>query len=78
MVETTDASKIVEDENPSTSLPEEISTQEQNMNSPSAEGDLIDVDTQTVNSPVQQTIDGKKNHISILSFCNNHELKNLP
>jgi len=60
LVGTTEASKTVEDENPSTSLPEEISTQEQNMNSPLAEGDLIDVDTQTVNSLVQQTIDGKK------------------
>jgi len=76
-VGTTDASKAVEDENPSTSLPEQIFMQEQNMNSPSAEGDLIDVDTQTINSPVQQTIDGKKNHISILSFYNNHKLKIL-
>ena len=69
---------IVEDENPSTLPPEEISVQEHNMNSPSAEGDLIDVDTQTVNSPDQQIIDGMKNHISILSFCNNHGLKNIP
>ena len=34
--------------------------QEQKINSPSVEGDPIDVATQTVNSPVQQTIDGKK------------------
>ena len=59
-VATTEASNTVEDENPSTSLPEEISTQEQNMNSPSVECDLIDIDTQTVNSLVQQTIDGKE------------------
>ena len=38
----------------------EISTQEQKIDSPSVEGDPIDVDTQTVNSPFQQTIDGKK------------------
>ena len=41
-------------------LPKKISTQEQKINSPSVEGDPIDVDTQTVNSPVQQIIDGKK------------------
>ena len=34
--------------------------QEQKIDSPSVEGDPIDVDTQTVNSLVQQTIDGKK------------------
>ena len=50
LVETTNASKIVEDENPSILLPKEISTQEQKIDSPSVEGDPIDVDTQTVNS----------------------------
>ena len=34
--------------------------QEQKINSPLVEGNPIDVDTQTINSPVQQTIDGKK------------------
>jgi len=34
--------------------------QEQKIDSPLVEGDPIDVATQTVNSPVQQTIDGKK------------------
>ena len=52
--------------------------QEQKIGSPLVEGDPIDVDTQTINSPVQQTIDVKKNHISILSFYNKHGLKNFP
>ena len=34
--------------------------QEQKSDSPPVENDPIDVDTQTVDPPVQQTIDGKK------------------
>ena len=34
--------------------------QEQKIDSPLVEGDPINVDTQTVNSSVQQTINGKK------------------
>ena len=45
---------------PCQTLPEEIFTQEQKSGSLSIEGDPTDVDTQTVESPVQQTIDGKK------------------
>ena len=89
MVEPTDASKTVEDENPSTSIPdvakvifskfliliqfppfsdhlpcltfpEETFTQGQESDSLPIEGDPVDVDTQTVESLVQQTIDGKK------------------
>jgi len=88
LVETTDASKTAEDENPSTSLPdaaryllktlnfiqfslfsdhlpcqtlpEETFMLEQKSDSPPVENDPIDVDTQNVEPPVQQTIDGKK------------------
>ena len=66
IVETTDVSnklQVTEDEHLSNSPPgatKEISTQEQKINRPSVEDNPINVDTQAVNSPVQQTIDGKK------------------
>ena len=45
---------------PCQTLPEEIFTQGQESSSLPIEGDPIDVDTQIVESSVQQTIDGKK------------------
>ena len=45
---------------PCQTLPEETFKQGQESSSLSIEGDLIDVVTQTIESPVQQTIDGKK------------------
>ena len=45
---------------PYQTLPKETFMQGQKSGSLSIEGDPIDVDTQTVESPVQQTIDGKK------------------
>ena len=41
-------------------LPEETFMQEQKSDSPPVKNDPVDVDTQTIESPVQQTIDGKK------------------
>ena len=40
--------------------PEKTSTQEQKPASPPIEDGPIDADTRTVNSPIQQTVDGKK------------------
>ena len=37
-----------------------ISTQEQKINRPSVEDNPINIHTQAINSPVQQTIDGNK------------------
>ena len=45
---------------PCQTLPEETFTQRQKSSSLPIEGDPVDVDTQTVESLVQQTIDGKK------------------
>ena len=46
-------------------LPEETLVQDRELDSPlndpiGVEGGLVAVDTQTINSPVQQTIDGKE------------------
>ena len=54
---------MTEDEHLSNSPPDAtkvISTQEQKIDRPSVEDNPINVDTQAVNSLVQQTIDGKK------------------
>ena len=54
---------MTEDEHLSNSPPdatEVISMQEQKIDRPSVEDNPINADTQAVNSPVQQTIDGKK------------------
>ena len=45
---------------PCQTLPEETFTQGQKSGSLPIEGDPIDVDTQTVDSPDKQTIDGKE------------------
>ena len=65
-VETTDVSnklQVTKDEHLSNSPPDAtkvICTQEQKIDRPSVEDNPINVDIQAVNSPVQQTIDGKK------------------
>ena len=41
------------------------------------EDDPVDADTQTVNSPTQQTIDGKKFICSFLSFYNKYKPKSF-
>ena len=54
---------MTDDEHLSNSPPDAtkvISTQEQKIDRPSVENNPINVDTQAINSPVQQTIDGKK------------------
>ena len=51
---------LFSDHLPCQTLPEETFTQEQKSDSPPVENDPIDVDTQTIESPVQQTIDGEK------------------
>ena len=65
-VETTDVSnklQVTEDEHLSNSPPDAtkvISMQEQKIDHPSVEDNPINVDTQDINSSVQQIIDGKK------------------
>ena len=65
-VETTDVSnrlRVTEDEHLSNSPPDAtkvISMQEQKIDRPLVEDNPINIDTQAINSPVQQTIDGKK------------------
>ena len=41
------------------------------------EDDLVDADTQTIDSPTQQIIDGKKFICSFLSFYNKYKPKNF-
>ena len=40
--------------------PKKASTQEQRSNNPTVEDDPVDADTQPIDSPTQQIIDGKK------------------
>ena len=57
--------------------PEKTSAQEQRSNNPTVGDDPDDADTQTVDSPTQQTVDGKKFICSFLSFYNKYKPKNF-
>ena len=57
--------------------PRKPSTQEQGSDNSPAEDDPINIDTQTVDSLAQQTIDGKKFICSFLSFHSNYKLKSF-
>ena len=54
-----------------------MSTQEQRSNNPTVENDPVDADTQTIDSPSQQIVDGKKFICSFLSFYNKYKPKKL-
>ena len=47
------------------------------FNNPTVEDDPIDADTQTIDSPIQQIVNGKKFICSFLSFHNKYKPKNF-
>ena len=57
--------------------PKKTSAQEQRSNNPTVEDDPIDADTQTVDSSIQQIVNGKKFMCLFLSFYNKYKPKNF-